>query len=547
MYLLTYGFRCLQDENVPLWCWFANLGNRGPTVALVSSMSDQAENERIGAIEVLTALESELSSEDYAPKREFVLGRWFSESSPATVRSAALEYLSRLGMAQDLEIVKNEFEKNESKTRAKALGCMLKIMRRSGQADTAHQLVLDAQYEMLNASLLDEIVINFGRLSDEDLSRALEHRTPQVRLLALREMKTRCLVSEDIVNRVLTDDDAVVRNEGLSISLALGQLFADEKIREILVPRQTRGERGLLEWASWLSGEGRVGEDLYLKHRTDRLKALSESELAHSIATNSGLDDLPYFVRAERFFSKYSSDLRRHVDNRFVQYVEERIRSLATATHQGIDDNYTLATVRYRGAFLKQELTRFGLDVLCRVGDREDLERVRNGVQDLLVERSILDVKFLRRHGSWQDVLLLSNAVAEPRGGLTTGTGENDFVQEVAKAVLKLSAGQSHLDVFSPHVPERLLTKLVEFCPGSRFAAIPKTALFGLLDHEAESVRKSAAQKVAFVFPKSRINSILDECIDDDEHRYYNVIHWLDLGASMSRSVARRVILSVTN
>ena len=38
-----------------------------------------------------------------------------------------------------------------------------------------------------------------------------------------------------------------------------------------------------------------------------------------------------------------------------------------------------------------------------------------------------------------------------------------------------------------------------------------------------------------------RIKSILREYVSGDKHRYYNVIHWLDLGASMSRDEALKV------
>ena len=70
---------------------------------------------------------------------------------------------------------------------------------------------------------------------------------------------------------------------------------------------------------------------------------------------------------------------------------------------------------------------------------------------------------------------------------------------------------------------------------------ISDDALLGLLDHESEDVRKAASIKAVLALSTKRIKSILHEYIGNDEHLYYNVIHWLDLGASMSRSEARKV------
>ncbi|MGH6921930.1 MAG: hypothetical protein ACREJ0_30040, partial [Geminicoccaceae bacterium] len=66
-------------------------------------------------------------------------------------------------------------------------------------------------------------------------------------------------------------------------------------------------------------------------------------------------------------------------------------------------------------------------------------------------------------------------------------------------------------------------------------------ALFGLLDHDAEGVRRAAAIKAVLSSSSKRIMPILDGYVSRSGHRYYNVIHWLDLGVSMSRDDARRV------
>ena len=88
---------------------------------------------------------------------------------------------------------------------------------------------------------------------------------------------------------------------------------------------------------------------------------------------------------------------------------------------------------------------------------------------------------------------------------------------------------------------ESILTKVVKLCPDSRFSSISTEALDRLFHHESDRVRKTAAIKAVLVFPAKRIRSVLQQYISADRF-YYNVVHWLDIGASLSREKARRVV-----
>jgi hypothetical protein len=78
---------------------------------------------------------------------------------------------------------------------------------------------------------------------------------------------------------------------------------------------------------------------------------------------------------------------------------------------------------------------------------------------------------------------------------------------------------------------------------------LPKRLLGGLrdevllreLDREGDGYRAVFALRCVQALPKSRIKSLLDRYIDSDEHRYYNSVHWLDLGAALPTAVAQSV------
>ena len=63
-----------------------------------------------------------------------------------------------------------------------------------------------------------------------------------------------------------------------------------------------------------------------------------------------------------------------------------------------------------------------------------------------------------------------------------------------------------------------------------------------LLNDDDERVRKTAALRCIDTFPKSRLRKLLDVYIDQDEFRYYNVIHWLDLGVTMPGQFVRKIV-----
>jgi hypothetical protein len=64
-------------------------------------------------------------------------------------------------------------------------------------------------------------------------------------------------------------------------------------------------------------------------------------------------------------------------------------------------------------------------------------------------------------------------------------------------------------------------------------------ALRALLDSDRERVRKAAVLKLVKALSRVRLTEVLAAYLES-EHRYYNVVFWLDLGASAPRGHAAR-------
>jgi len=61
------------------------------------------------------------------------------------------------------------------------------------------------------------------------------------------------------------------------------------------------------------------------------------------------------------------------------------------------------------------------------------------------------------------------------------------------------------------------------------------------LNSADDQLRKAVAIKCALALTQTRVNNLLERYIQQSGQRYYNSIHWLDLGASMARSVVKVV------
>ena len=525
--LARLGLQYIGDGNVPLWSWYSDLMDSGLDVALLSSWLGVDDDEKVGAIRVLGALARKLPTNDEPIKRERFLDTWFSEDSSARLRSAALEYLAKNGTAEDYQVAEKEYDRSDRGTSHEALECMIDILLRTGQGTSPQQLVLESQFESLNSDTLQAVLKGFDNLENETLLLGLEHRNVQVRLQTLKILLERDVLTHEMAERLSKDSDALVRNEAITVLVKLGRSLAEEEIEKILARPD---------------GSDSKGKAIFERYKVEVLKKRPEPGLTKEIEVSLMYNDPPYFARAERYFAKYTEELRRDIDDCFKGYYEERVRR--TQAILGDQATGLLLPVNDLEDFYRKRLTRQGLDILCRAGNRQDLQRVRGNLQSGYAGTSKGDVEYLRKHGEWEDISLLARADPLYLRDSLLGGYEN-FHDQVARAILAMSRGHSIAILLVLDMPATILKKTIELCAESRFSNISDDALLGLLDHELADVRKAASIKAVRAFSARRIKSILDGYIGRDKYRYYNVIHWLDLGASMPRDEARRVARTV--
>ena len=544
--LTRLGFQHMQHENVPLWSWYAMLSDAPYDAALYSSIYGQNDDEKVGAIAVLRALGRSISGEGGSPTKDYVNQKWFSNRSTSEVRSAALGYLKELGTMNDYAVARTEFDRNDIATSRAALECMVGILLKHEQHKVARQLILESQFESLGSDLLNSVLDTFNESDTKVLQLGLEHKNKEVRRRAAKILRKRDFMGIHLAEQLARDRDAIIRQEAILALRSQGKTFSDDEVKEILTkPKNFSSLREAI--GSTAQGNRDLeGEALYEQYELERLRRLSESELTRKIEVAWTFEDAPYFARAERYFEKYGDELRSNIDDKFSAYFNTCVdRILATPFGQGNAGKEHIQRIQKLENFHRKELTRRALNILCRAGDAQDLDRVRLHLQTGFTESSTLDTKYLGKHGSWKDIALLAQAKApiSSRSHLEP-KGMGEFHEEIVKTVLSLGKKKSISTLLSVELPIELLTSVIKLCSDLRFAKISDKALLELFHNESSDVRKAASIKAVRSLPAKRIKSMLRKYVNKEGNRYYNVIHWLDLGSSMPRDDVRKVAIS---
>ena len=538
--LSQLGFHYLPTENVPLWRWYASLCTPQFDIAIYSSFAGPTEESKVGALNVMAALGRDIPTDAPLIDRNRIIEYWFSENASSRVRCAALNYLAKRGLAADFSVAENEYAKSDQATVGPAIECMVSIRHRTGPPRSAQKLVLALPFESMGSTLLDAVVSGFETLETTALRPGLTHPNSRVRLEAFRALARRDSIDTGTAEQLRIDNDALVRREATKELSRLGVSLTQEDIKKILVqPQQQPGYRGRV--GSSFRESDKKGQELFDQYLLDELRSLSELDLTNFVDNSLMHDDEAYFVRAETFPRRHAEELRKDIDECFKDYFDTRTRRTMLALRIEADDSL-MKRYKDNEKYSRQLLTRRGLDILCRYSDRKDLNRVRRNLRIGYSGVSKEDAIFIRKNGDWDDIELLAKSLSYPSYTSILFTSRyHDLHDEISKAAVQLSRTRSLSDLFALALPEAILTGTIEWCSNSRFSKISKHALHELFGHESADVRRAASIKTVLSSTRTRTREIVEEYAAIDKQRYYNVVHWLDLGASMSRAECKRV------
>lgn len=528
--LIDSALEHYSHENVPLWRWVAARSGFDDLLLPINSAFDSSTERRVGALYAMRRISTPIPTRE----QESLEKSWFDKNTPKEVRIAALRYLGELGNASSLTRIRAEFDRNDSATVGAAVEATIRIRLRDSR-ENAIAALYELQTASVDATMLSALFDNGAALPSEVLLSGVSHQDSRVRRIVVKSLRARGELPDALAEKLLDDSDAALRYEALQSLIKSGRSYSEADARAILIKQ--RGLRGLFGLGAVRSREGEEQWDDFTRQR---LRGLSDKEL--EVLTSGIFDQEAYFILVERQFATRSNELRGAIDNQFKQRFQELLQTLERITA----DSKTLETTRSLEDHLRKKYMRLALDVVARKAKVEDLTRVRTALRNGHVEYSVVDAEYLRKFGEWDDIPLVVDAMDKSVAakGIFSSIGDQAIYEGTAKTIYAIS--KKRLPELLAMISSRgLLVRLMDEIPDMAFRRLDDSSITLLLRSESERVRKKAALKSIRALPKKRLTKLLDRYISENQLRYYNVIHWLDLGVSAPRDRALSAVRKV--
>lgn len=526
--LLYAGLEHCAHENVPLWHWTASSGRVDATTLAICALFSQSKEQIAGALNALRLIAAPLLLPTDV-SRTRAIAKWLAQDQPNSVKNAAIGYLAECGVTNDLPLLRKEYDKNDHQTNTTAADAIIRINLRESRM-AALTAIFDLQPLRVSADVIAK-VFEEGSVGIDDLKAATVHRSSEVRTAAVKGLTIRKCFSTDIAKSLLADPDLLIRVEALKRLNEAGVALPESEAKAVLVSQHRSGLLGLYAGPDT---RGTAALDLYrswcarqLDTRALELKADSESVLQ--------IDAM--FALAERQFARRADELRGMVDDQF-KHEFDRLLERSIGGLPGAAD--LMAKARGLEEHIRQKLTRKGLDVLCQKADPVDRDRVRNASKSGFVNCSQWDFEYLGTVGEWIDVPLIVDLYKRSRPTLSTlliDEQTSSMAEAAAQAILAVGRDRMH-EVLAMAMPSRLLVAILTAAPDRGIRDLSNDAIAALWDSKSEAVRKVTALRCIRALPKRRTSELFDAYMGGDRQRYYNVIHWLDMGVSLGRETA---------
>jgi hypothetical protein len=269
------------------------------------------------------------------------------------------------------------------------------------------------------------------------------------------------------------------------------------------------------------------------------LQELDIDELKAKVADAGVFNEKELIVLYGKYHRKLSGEIRDHLRDRFSAMFEESVTKVESIP--GIGEDYRTKAYRI-WEFYQKKLCSGALAVICGQKIKTDIALVRDTLDAIEVRVSPELLAYLTKFGDWSDVVRierLTSASSEWRSLLDYS--HDTFTDEKAGAIYQL--GKSRVgDLLDRELSAALRKSLAKIFPNSVFTSLSNDAIIAELDRKDDEYRILFALRCVESLSKERIDTILSLYIERETQRYYNSIHWLDLGASFPKRQAIAIV-----
>lgn len=531
--LIDVGVVGFHHQNVPLWRWLAIAKSSGEMFYRIKVLSAVGnKQERANAIRLLQAAgETTPSISDYFDRRK-VLNDWLVGDLANEEFNAALDFLKTNGDLDDLRIIEDLIEQAPPQ-RKSAIAATIVLMKAATSIRAAFERLVELDPASVSESDAAVLFAQPQTVTTSTIESCLTLKSESIRRRAALALQDRQAIDETTAHTLLADPDLDIRLVAVEALLRHGTPIEEELIKKALV-KQRPGLTGL----GFFSSSGSTDDTHLKKYYRNRLLQLSYDELRKKAEASGVYDDLEVTALAEKYTGRQLGEIRANLNDCFVSYFDSKVAKVAA---QYPDNQKLIADIKSLGEYLRKNLTSKTLDVLCHHSDETDLSLVRRTLDTCEVEFSPTVLRYLQRFGDWTDVDRIQALYTRYGAGETLlSIHLEDRARPIADALYVV--GKTRIgDLLKLDANSGIRRALVARFSQKDIASLSDDTLVEQLNDSSDQFRKALALKCALSLPQARIRKLLGRYINQDGQRYYNSIHWLDLGASMPRHVVKRV------
>jgi hypothetical protein len=304
-----------------------------------------------------------------------------------------------------------------------------------------------------------------------------------------------------------------------------GRTISDEEAKSILIKPGTSS--GLL------AGTDPSGERNWRRWHRERLAQMPLVDLERAVSSEIMLDRTARFVWAGRQFSEEGPKLRRCIDDRYETEVEAEIGVLQSKI--GIDKE-TIVNIRSLRDSIRQDRTREGLDIICLHGGMAELPYIRRALASGFVRLSNLELMFLRKYGSWEDIhAIIAASQNSNHIGLAFFSSRYETVREIdiATTIYGLANGRLQ-ELCGINAPDRILALILSLSSVRDIRELDDRLIRKLIHSDTYILRIIVVLRSVATLPKARLRRLLSDYVADYPH-FYDVVHLLDFGITISK------------
>lgn len=529
--LISCGVVGFGQQNVPLWRWLASHDKKDGTFEYLRLLATAGStSEQKNAIRILQLIGQPIPTHDSYFNKQGVLETWFAEDTESSVFDAAIAFLSANGQYEDIQTIEKTSSTCSPSQKSKIEGAIIGIIARTNVHDALKQ-ICERSVDKIENETIEKLFESPQSLATNTLVQCLSAKAEDIRFRSVQILFERNEISKEVAQTLLTDNNHEIRLVAAEQLNRMCQPLEDKVLKTVLTAKKAHYGLGI-------SKNDQSDSSFYERYKTNRLFECDLRELRVRI------EEAPIFVERElstlytKFKAECHSEMVENLKDGFESHFQKQIETANKKFNTDLTDVLNLKTT---APFQKRLHCSNTLAALCALKRNTDLTLIRKTIDRFNVDAHTETLNYLARFGEWQDIERIKKLGDYPNEPVRLlSMKKTQLPLQKAKALLVLGKHRI-VDLLDMEMDSQIRRHLLNIISNKTVKELSNDILLRELERKDDTHRIMFALKCVQSLSKVRITALLGQYVSTGSHRYYNSIHWLDLGASMPSRLAKNV------